>query len=69
LHKQTLNAAQPNVYEVIVNDEVRKVVTLPITDSLFLLKHGKKVMARIDVSDMYTNEILGLGQFFQRIEK
>jgi len=70
LPRQTLNkASQPNVFEVIVNDEVRKVVTLRITDSLCLLKHGKQVIARIDVNDMYTNGLLDLGQFFQRLEK
>jgi len=38
-------------------------------DSLCLLKHGEKVIAGIDVSDMNTNGILDLGQFFQRLEK
>jgi len=70
LQKQNLKkASQPNVYEVIVNYEVRKVVTLRIMDSLCLLKHGEKVIAGIDVSDMNTNGILDLGQFFQRLEK
>jgi len=62
-------AYQPNVYEVIVSDEVRKVETLRITDSLCLPKHGKKVIAIIDVGDMYTNGILLLCQFFQKLEK
>jgi len=44
-------------------------VTLRITDSLCLLRHGKKVIARIDVSDMYTNRILDLGQLYQRLKK
>jgi len=67
LPRQTLSkASQPNVYEVI--DEVRRVVTLRITDSLCLLKHKKKVIAGIDVSDMYINGIFELGQFFQRLE-
>jgi len=70
LPRQTLNkASQPKVYEVFVNNEVRKVVTLRVTDSLCLLKHEKKVLARIDVNDMYTNGILDIGQFFQRLEK
>jgi len=43
-------------------------VTLRITDSLCLLKHKKKVIAGIDVSDMYINGIFDLGQFFQRLE-
>jgi len=51
--RQTPNKAyQPNVCKVIVSDEVRKVVTLRITDSLCLLKHGKKIIARIYVSDI-----------------
>jgi len=66
LPKQSLEkASKPNVYEVITNDEVRKVVTLRITDSTCLLKHGKTVVARINVSDLYSNGILDLGQFFQ----
>jgi len=44
-------------------------VTLRIIDSLCLLKHIKTVIARIDASDMYTNGILDLGQFFRRLEK
>jgi len=31
-------------------------------------KHGKKIIARYDVSDLYTNGILDLGNFFQRLE-
>jgi len=34
-----------------------------------LLKHGKKITARYDVSDLYTKGTTDLGQFFQRIEK
>ncbi len=44
-------------------------MNLRITDSLFLLKHGKKVRVRIDGSDLYTNGVVGLGQFFQRLKK
>jgi len=62
------NASKPNVYEVICNDEVRKVVTLLIKNQICFLKHGRKIIARIDVSDLYTNESLDLGQFFQRLE-
>jgi len=35
---------------------------------LCLFKHGRKITARYDVSDLYTNRILDLGQFFQRLE-
>ena len=63
------NVSKPNVHEVIKNDEVRKVVTLRITESKCLFKHGNKIIARIEISDLYTNGILDLGQFFQRLEK
>jgi len=43
-------------------------VTLRITESTCLLKRGNKVIARIDVDDLYTNRILDLGQFFQRLD-
>jgi len=49
------NASKPNVYEVINNDDVRKIVTLHITDTLCFFKHGKKIIARIEISDLYTN--------------
>jgi len=61
-------ASKPNVYEVINNDELRKVVTLHVKDMLCLFKHGRKITARNDDSDLYTNGILDLGQFFQRLE-
>jgi len=61
-------ASKPKVYEVINNDEVRKVVTLHVKDMLCLFKHGRKITARYDVSDLYTNGILDLGQFFKRLE-
>jgi len=51
-------ASKPNVYEVISNDEVRKVVTLHVKDMLCLFKHGREITARCDVSDLYTNGIL-----------
>lgn len=69
LQKQTKEiASEPNVYEVITNDEVRKVVTLQLNDSICLFKHGKKIIARYDVGDLYTNGILDLDQFLQRLE-
>ena len=40
-----------------------------MTKSTCILKHGNKVVARIDVSDLYSNGILDLGQFFQRLER
>jgi len=68
LPKQSIEkASKPNVYEVIKNDELRKVVTLYIKIICFF-KHGKKIIARYDVSDLYTIGILDLGHFFQRLE-
>jgi len=43
-------------------------VTLHVKDILCLFKHSRKITARYDVSDLYTNGILDLGQFFQRLE-
>jgi len=43
-------------------------VTLRITESICLLKRGNKVIARIDVDGLYTNGILHLCQFLQRLE-
>jgi len=60
-------ASKPNVYKVINNDEVRKVVTLHVKDILCLFKHGRNITAKYDVSDLYFNGILDLGQFFQRL--
>jgi len=34
-----------------------------------LFKHGKKITASYDVSDLYTNGTIDLGQFFQRLKK
>jgi len=69
LPMQSLNkASKPNVYDVINNDEVRKVVTLQIKNTLCLFKQGKKITARYDVSDLYTNGVIDLDQFFQRLE-
>jgi len=62
------NASKPNVYVVIHKDEVRKVVTLHEKDMLCLFKHVRKITARYEASDLYTNGILDLGQFFQRLE-
>jgi len=31
-------------------------------------KHGKQITAKYNVSDLFTNGILDLGQFFQRLE-
>jgi len=41
-------------------------VTLHVNNNLCLFKHGKKIAARYDLSELYT---LDLGQFFQRLEK
>jgi len=43
-------------------------VTLHVKDMLCLFKVGRKITARYDVSDLCTNGILDLGQFFQRLE-
>jgi len=59
-------ASKPNVFGVINNYEERKEVTLHITG---FFKHGKQITARYNVSDLFTNGILDLGQFFQRLEK
>ena len=61
-------ASKPNVYEVIKNDEVRKVVALHLKQMICYFKHGNKIIARFDVSDLYTNGLLDLGQYFQRLE-
>jgi len=54
LHKQSIEkASKPNVYEVINNDEVRIVVTLHVNNKMCLFKHGKKITAGYDVSDLY----------------
>jgi len=63
-----VKASKPNVYEVINNDEVRKVVTLHVNNNLCFFKHGRKITARYDVGDLYTNGSCNLGQFFQRLE-
>ena len=39
------------------------------SESKCLFKHGNKIIVRIEISDLYTNGILDLGQFFQRLEK
>jgi len=57
-----IKASKPNVYEVINNDAVRKVVTLHVNNNLCFFKHGKKITARYDVGDLYTNGTLDLGQ-------
>jgi len=61
-------ASKPNVYGVINNDEELKVVTLHVNNMTCFFKHGKQITARYNVSDLYTNGILDLGQFFQRLE-
>jgi len=67
VHRQSIEkASKPNVYEVINNDEVRKVVTLLVNNKMCLFMHGKKITARYD---LYTNGTIDLGQFFQRLEK
>jgi len=63
-----LKASKPNVYEVINNDKVRKVVTLHVNNNICFFKHEKKITARYAVGDLYTNGSLYLGQFFQRLE-
>jgi len=48
LPMQSLNkASKPNVYDVINNDEVSKVVTLQIKNTLCLFKQGKKNYCKI----------------------
>jgi len=51
---QTLDASKPNLYDVISNDDVREVVALLITKNQCFFKHGKKMIEKIDVSDLYT---------------
>jgi len=56
LHTQSREKApMPNVYQVINNDEVRKVVTLQVKNMICFFKHGKKITARYDIDDLYTN--------------
>jgi len=69
LKQCTEKAFKPNVYNVIYNDVVRKVVTLHANNILCLFKHEKKITARYDLRDLYTNGTLDLVQFFQRLEK
>jgi len=44
-------SSKPNVYGVINNDEVRKVVTLHVNNMTCFFKHRKKKAARYNVSD------------------
>jgi len=41
-----------SVYEVIDNNEVRKVVTFHVNNNLCFFKHEKKIIARYDVGDL-----------------
>jgi len=68
LKQSTENASKPNTYNVNNNDEVCKVMTMHVNNKR-LFKHGKKITARYDVSDTYTNGTLDLGEFFQGLEK
>jgi len=43
-------------------------VTLHVNNMTCFFKHGKQITARYNVSDLFTNGILDLGQFFQRLE-
>jgi len=43
-------------------------MTLHVENMLCLFEHGRKISARYDVIDLYTNGILDLGQFFLRLE-
>jgi len=61
-------ASKLNVYGVINNDEVREVVTLHVNNMTCFFKHGKQITARYNVSDLFTNGILDLGQIFQRLK-
>jgi len=61
-------ASKPNVYGVINNDEVRKIVNLHVNNITCFFKHGKQITARYNVSDLFTNGILNIGQFFQRLK-
>jgi len=48
LHTQSIEkASMPNVYQVINNDDVRKVVTLQVKNMICFFKHGKKITAKL----------------------
>jgi len=56
LQKQP-TASKPKIFEVIRNEDFKKVVKLHLTASNCSLKKGKKIYARVSVDDLYTNGI------------
>ncbi|OIC27728.1 hypothetical protein A7M48_19275 [Acinetobacter baumannii] len=59
----------PNIYQVINNIDAKKYVILKIDKHKCLLKRGKQIITRFDMTNFYSNEIIDLDQFFQRLNE
>lgn len=58
---------EPNVYEVINNNDVKKFVNLKFNNHKCLFKHGKRIISPFLVNDFYSKGKFDLGQFFSRL--
>jgi len=63
------NIKMPNIYQVINNIDAKKYVILKIDKHKCLLKRGKQIITRFDMTNFYSNEIIDLDQFFQRLNE
>lgn len=59
---------EPKTYEDINNKDVTKFAQIKFNSATCSCKHGRKIIGKFGVSDIYANGILDLGQFFQRFE-
>lgn len=58
---------EPNVYEVINNNDVKKFVNLKFNNLKCLFKHGKRIISQFSVNDFYSKRKFDLGQFFSKL--
>lgn len=60
---------EPNVYDVINFNDVKKFVKLKLSLNQCCLKHGKVILKRIHVVDLCANGNFDLDQFFHRLNR
>ena len=59
---------EPQIYEVIDESTVHKLMSLQVTSDHCLLRHGKIIIDKVSIKDMIIKKKIDLDQFFSRLE-
>lgn len=59
--------ARPKIYEALNKNEFKRHVALELLDQILYFRKGRRILCRIDASNLFVKEKIDLGRFFSRL--